>query len=341
MRRLWAALVVSGCTCDPLALNGTALRMRVNIDSQVTVSQVRFAATLDGGALFAPVVRPDPPQGPLASGGSLLALLPDTLDGQTVACEVEGLHGGAVVATDRQTARIMRGVEVSCTAQLLPAATCDASCAGCCMGNICLSGARDDACGTGGERCALCGAGQRCIAGACQCDAASCTGCCSGTVCLDGGSATACGRNGAMCGGCQAGQDCTAGACTCDGGACLSGCNAVTCPGGCCSQGNCTQLTAEACAPPGLGFTCTDCRSAQADSCDMMGQCSCGNRGSPCPATQHCVGGQCVCDETVCAGCCQGATCHPGDEKQRCGADGGSCRNCIGGTQCMPGGVCQ
>ena len=55
-------------------------------------------------------------------------------------------------------------------------------------------------------------------------------------------------------------------------------------------------------------------------------------RAGPLPSTLHCVDGACVCDETVCSGCCQGVNCLPGDKKQSCGSDGGACRNCTGGS---------
>lgn len=49
--------------------------------------------------------------------------------------------------------------------------TCDpSSCAGCCADGVCVEGTTSDACGTGGETCATCQAGQTCGAGTCDLD---------------------------------------------------------------------------------------------------------------------------------------------------------------------------
>ncbi len=428
MNRWGVLLLLSGCTCDPTAANGTALRIRVNFEPSVDITQVRFSATHDGGALFMPVTRPEVAAGRLDPGGSLLALLPDALEGQTVGCSAVGVRDGMDVASGSNTATVRRGFEVSCPVQLSPPEICSISCAGCCVGNVCETGVDDDACGSGGVACFGCSEGQRCVGGACicdtlscrggcclngttcvdggtdlacgrggmvcnacrsgqhcidgtcECDPSSCGGCCSGNNCLDGGSQMACGAGGLACSICAAGQLCTGGSCTCsatscpggccngnvcvdggtqlacgtggsicsscqpfqtctdgvcgcDGGPCAVGCNAQTCPGGCCSGGMCLANTPTSCGT--LGVTCFNCVTATTDSCGTNNTCRCGNSPGPCPSGLHCVGGQCVCDETVCGGCCQGLQCRPGDVKQACGRDGGTCRNCSGGTSCV------
>lgn len=381
MKRRCAALAVlaaaAGCSCDPIAANGTALRVRVNLDEQLSVTQLRFSATHEGSELFTPVVRPDPAGDRLMSGGSLLALLPDALDGKLVECRVEGLESGTMVSSASQSATVKRGVEVPCTVFLMPRRACNemscagcctgdtclaggsaaacgsggeacrpcaqgqrcasgaclcdpASCSGCCSGTDCLDGGVPEACGTGGNTCAACGAGQRCAAGGCICDAASCGGCCRGVTCVDGGADLACGSGGNICSTCPAPQTCTGGVCGCDGGACGAGCTAASCTSGCCSAGTCVANAPDSCGTGGVA--CFDCRTAVSDRCGPGNGCGCGNQPGPCPSTLHCVSGACVCDETVCSGCCEGVNCLPGDKKQNCGSDGGACRNCTGGT---------
>ncbi len=95
------------------------------------------------------------------------------------------------------------------------------SCAGCCLGGVCVAGTAEDACGVGGTTCDACGGSERCTAGACEplvtrCDSSTCSGCCSGSTCLGGSSSTACGSAGRMCVDCGPDRLCRSGACALD-----------------------------------------------------------------------------------------------------------------------------
>jgi len=102
--------------------------------------------------------------------------------------------------------------------------------AGCCWGaafDRCALGTGVNACGTGGEPCALCAQGEQCVpqkkgGGLCNdqstCNSQSCGGCCYQGVCAMGTEVTACGKGGVAC------QNCTFvgnHVCT-DAGTCLS-----------------------------------------------------------------------------------------------------------------------
>lgn len=130
------------------------------------------------------------------------------------------------------------------------AADCGPStCDGCCSSGACISLSQTSAenCGSGGEACDACLAGQSCSAGSCGgsgCNATSCpTGCCSSGACIQRAnqSTSQCGNNGAGCVACSAGQ-------TCGGGSCQNACGNIgqACCGGniCftgqCNGGNCT-----------------------------------------------------------------------------------------------------
>jgi hypothetical protein len=345
-RRLWpvlalAALQAAGCNCDPLAQNGTAVRVRVDIAPEVTVTQLRFSVTHDGGALFDPVVRPDVEGARLESGGSLLVLADDALAGQSVECDVDGLASGKPVTSGQGNAVVVRGREVPCPVSLIQPTGCGpGSCAGCCVNGACADGEEDGACGSSGASCFACDEGQRCVAGGCTCDVTSCDGCCSGNVCVDGGSPLACGRGGIQCASCASAQTCDEGVCGCDGGACAMGCSPGSCPSGCCSGDKCLGSGVASCGHGGT--LCVDCRTNLSDSCAANGTCACGNTGAACPSTQHCVGGQCICDGTVCpSGCCTAGTCltrGPGS----CGNNGSACMDCrtLLSDSCLANGNC-
>lgn len=335
MKRRAVLLVAfaSACTCDPAAQNGTAVRIRVGIESGLVVNQVSFALTADGGDLFSPVTRPETPGPTLDSGGSLLVLVADALAGQTVGCHVEAFAAGEPVTAADGTAVVSRGFEVPCNVTLAAAQGCSAAnCAGCCEGDTCVKVIGVAACGTGGESCRVCQAGQRCGAGACLCDSASCSGCCSGNVCITPGTPQMCGQSGRACMACAAGQACTNGDCTCDGGPCGSG-SCTSCPTGCCGGGSCQASTVAGCGV--MGTACSDCRTSLSDTCNAAGVCVCGTAAGPCAPNKHCVGGRCICDSTVCDGCCTtSGTCDVGTDKTSCGSDGGACAKCNMGKQC-------
>src|SRR5690606_11200342 len=96
---------------------------------------------------------------------------------------------------------------------------CDASnCAGCCVGDLCLQGSELTSCGTGGEQCTTCAAGQICLTeegggGRCEgtpsCGPQNCAGCCTAAgQCVAGSDTIACGRQGEACEACAPGQVC-------------------------------------------------------------------------------------------------------------------------------------
>lgn len=60
------------------------------------------------------------------------------------------------------------GVAVALSPSCGPTRTCDASsCAGCCSGDLCMSGTTAGSCGTGGEACFTCTGGLTCARGTC------------------------------------------------------------------------------------------------------------------------------------------------------------------------------
>jgi hypothetical protein len=131
----------------------------------------------------------------------------------------------------------------------------------------------------------------------------------------------------------------------------------VNCPTGCCMNGYCTVSTFQTCGTGGI--SCTTCNPATADACAQDGFCACGTSPAcdpiasdrcdkgrcrcgtkeACPSGLQCVGGQCQCTTSSCSGCCDGNTCVPGNQRERCGTGGQGCRNCVF-QQCKPGGVC-
>jgi hypothetical protein len=317
----FAALLLSACNCDPLAQNGTAVRVRVDLDPAVRVTQLRFAVTVDGGDLFAPIVRPDTPGSPLQSGGTLLVLVDDGLAGTSVACPVDGLDNNMTVGAGIGMATVSKGIEVPCLVTVLPPQMSGCSpmnCAGCCSASdVCIVDGGEAACGAGGSLCSACQSGQHCSGAACVCDSTSCSaGCCGANeVCvLDGGDG-ACGVGGSLCAACQGGQYCSGGACICDGTSCAGCCSAN---GGCIVDG---------------------------------GNAACGLGGDVCAACQggqHCNSGACVCDVTSCNGCCAGTSCLDGGADSACGRGGQACDMCrtamgetCSGNMCIcDGGAC-
>ena len=65
----------------------------------------------------------------------------------------------------------------------------------------------------------------------------------------------------------------------------------------------------------------------------------CGNCDSFCLSGQVCQGGACTCGGSACSGCCDGATCKPGNDPVSCGSNGGTCAVCATGGSCN-GGTC-
>ncbi len=113
-----------------------------------------------------------------------------------------------------------------------PVKQCDSTCKGCCVPpgtwdpkvGYCGVGIYDTSCGTSGQTCAICPAGNTCSAvsgggGTCTpsktpCTPQNCNGCCFGDVCAVGNQTMACGTGGQHCASCLIGhQKCVAGAC--------------------------------------------------------------------------------------------------------------------------------
>lgn len=58
-----------------------------------------------------------------------------------------------------------------------------------------------------------------------------------------------------------------------------------------------------------------------------------------CAPGQICVAGHCLCTQDSCDGCCQGTTCAPGTQKDRCGNGGDTCERCK--RECQSDGKCS
>ncbi len=256
---------------------------------------------------------------------------------------------------------------------------CDVTnCAGCCVGDQCLPGNNDKACGDKGQACSSClDMGQSCspfpnsAGGQCQgmpkCGPDNCAGCCNGNVCVSGSDTVACGTNGAQCTNCGAtGKTCippgqpNAGTCQAP-----VTCNAATCPG-CCVGNACVVATTPAecgkggatCQPCGMNETCTGgvctpqagCSPANCAGCCIGADiCAVGNQNTACGLTgaqctncagqgKVCQGGACeapACGPANCAGCCSGNTCVLGTQDAECGQAGAQCNDCTAtGTTC-------
>lgn len=105
-------------------------------------------------------------------------------------------------------------------------AGCQATCAGCCVGNTCSAGNQAGACGASGAACTTCQSGQVCDQGQCKsagCSAQNPNGTCGASqTCLNG----ACCATAKMCSGacCGASDTCIAGACCTAANKCGNSC---------------------------------------------------------------------------------------------------------------------
>lgn len=202
---------------------------------------------------------------------------------------------------------------------------CDASnCSGCCVGDLCLPGNSQFACGANGGSCGRCNAGEVCRVtsvggGRCEttqtkCGPANCGGCCTvNGTCLGGQTDDACGRLGQQCDRCNQINE----YCVPDG---LPG--ARTCqPFQFCGPGNC-----DGCC---LGDTCIPAEAQSNDFCGIKGQQCIG-----CGPNQTCnPAGFCentdTCGPLSCGGCCLGDICATGAQNTACGVNGQQCQNCL------------
>lgn len=240
------------------------------------------------------------------------------------------------------------------------------TCAGCCLGGRCMAGHELSACGTAGQACDICTDGEICVSGVCGrvCDATTCPdGCCFNGHCIkaDQQSANICGGAGLACRVCGDGEQCISQKCE------AVSCGLATCPGCCDDKGNCKSGDGEtACGKGGelcqvcgreeacLAQVCqtvnVTCNDVCGGCCDAQGNCLPGNAGTACGKTgescsscgsgQECVNGACICSQTSCSGCCEGATCRSGTELGACGQGGVVCAACTGPDKCLLG-TCQ
>ena len=201
------------------------------------------------------------------------------------------------------------------------------SCPGCCVGDLCVTGADPTSCGRSGQQCQNCASqGTTCQptfpGGVCEgqpmCGPKNCKGCCAGNTCLTGQDNTSCGGFGAQCTNCtQFGQLCS------------------------------TTNFPPQCAPAQCGpQNCAGC--CQGNVCIGGGtSVACGSGGAQCArcaTSQQCTNGQCqgstLCNPGNCSGCCVGDICATGGQPTACGAGGGNCINCAANGQGCQGGAC-
>ncbi len=211
------------------------------------------------------------------------------------------------------------------------------NCTGCCDYNSwppsCWEGSDPKFCGSGGNACTTCVAGQQCVASpsgdggvswSCssvtQCGPGNCAGCCSGGVCFNGLDPASCGSGGALCQSCADSQKCTpssSGGGTCTG---TTVCGPATCSGCCDWNGVCRAGDTNATCGLG-GEQCSNCLASD-QICD--------------PGAGNCVWVP-NCGPLNCAGCCRvNGTCASGYLGSECGHGGVLCENCS-----STGGVCQ
>lgn len=193
----------------------------------------------------------------------------------------------------------------------------DEACAGCIheASGECLDGTLDEACGTDGEQCVVCGEGEECSEqGECvqkDCSPSNCDTCCKDGECVSEISDDACGSGGEQCTSCGGRAKCGSdGSCeTCDG--CWNGDECIT------------EVGKENCGKDG-------------NSC------------STCGSDQICKNGSCL-EKTAqtcadsCDGYCSGSECISMTEvsDDQCGTDGEACQACGPGKSCAEPGVCS
>lgn len=204
----------------------------------------------------------------------------------------------------------------------IPNSPCNPNtCIGCCDGDICRAGSKNELCGAGAAACRACGNDQICYDKQCTkvgaCSPADCAGCCDQTGnCVEDPQAVGlCGTGGGDCSRCEGTSVCLQG--ICGGG---GTCNAAACDG-CCDEGRCVEPgnSDEACGPK--GGSCENC-AVQKLECDT--------------ATRQC---RAKCNAANCDGCCKDSD---GDgvvdscvkiadvSTTECGKDGVKCSDCSG-----------
>jgi hypothetical protein len=85
-------LTVAGCD------DQTGLRLHLLLPRAPAIDAVTIRGAVDGDEAFAPATAPDPPR-PLGTREQLVLLLPEGLDGDRLALDVDGLDGDEVVVS--------------------------------------------------------------------------------------------------------------------------------------------------------------------------------------------------------------------------------------------------
>ncbi len=162
-----------------------------------------------------------------------------------------------------------------------------ATCAGCCVGDICAVGSQQNACGSGGALCQNCSnqnPPRVCQSGSCQvpaCGPATCpNGCCSGNTCVVGNQDNACGPTGG--GACT---DCSASNKVCQGRQCIDKCGPGNCAGCCRPNNTCDTLGIDNNSCGQGGVQCANCSASSSFCNGLVAPRRCNNQQSTCPAT--------------------------------------------------------
>lgn len=287
------ALLAAACG-DRVKTGLTGIDVRVTFDADLPVYKLRFSGWVGSAVAFAQEDRPDENRPPSPGGEDLVILLPDSMAGQQVFLQVDGIdRGGAPlgsagrsVAVERRkivpvevrlgAPRICGDAEVHPSAELCDDGNIRSGdgCSSQCLledGWVCASGAP--------TVCRRCGDGV-CAQGEDQC---TCPVDCAGATCGDG---LCCAEAGETC---SCAADC--GPPPCGDGLCCEGEEESSCPDcGDCGNGSCEIDKGEdQCRCP------EDCESRNGE---------CGN-GSCCAASGE-DAGNCPAD------CCQDPTCGDG-----------------------------
>lgn len=199
-------------TCGPTTCSGCCTATGTCVTGRDTTSCGR------GGQLCAPCDAGESCAASGANGGSCqaqTACSPATCKGCCVGNQCVTAPTAAACGTGGVTCQACPDGQVCDPfGRCIPTTnTCGlASCAGCCVGDICAVGTQSTACGVAGDACVNCTLSDRvCEAGICElpaCSPASCTGCCDGNTCVTGTLNSACGASGAACDVCPNGEFC-------------------------------------------------------------------------------------------------------------------------------------
>lgn len=161
-----------------------------------------------------------------------------------------------------------------------------ATCAGCCVGDICAVGTQQNACGSDGMLCQNCAnqiPPRVCQSGSCQlpaCGPATCpNGCCSGNTCVVGTQDNACGSTGG--GACS---DCTTSNQVCRGRRCVEKCGPANCAGCCLPNNTCDPLGNNNNACGQGGVQCANCTASSSFCNGLVVPRRCNDQQSTCPA---------------------------------------------------------